>query len=775
MKGLKWLITVVILLISGQISVGASRKGKVLEQDSKTPVELAGIAFLSQDSTYVESIMADSIGEFKIPDNQRIRLVKITAPGFIPLLTSIPDSTEPLFLMQPNETSLNEVTVSAKKQAFVVKQDKIVFNPMFVPSAINAYDILRFAPGIIDTGNSLVMAAKDGMKVLIDGKEQKGTMAEIILLLKSFQASDVDSVEILTAPSARHARGANVGVVNIVLKKRTTDYLGGSAYYSLGVNSDVTNSLSAGIHYTSSKLFTSLNAYGSIFPYSFRESNTTLTDDDLYQDYLRCHRNQKYLSLKWALDYYFSKKWTLSLAAMYSGSNLKHNADAFSTVIEKSLPLTAPVENKAYRHEKSNTAFGSVEVNGHLSSKALLSASVDYYGRYMPSSRSQTDRDGAEEFGQDYKTSSSNVTAKTNLDLNLSEKLALDFGVDYMYTRTHNKADYTSFEITNLYNDYLYHENELDIFGQIRYTLNSKINFDATLRYQNLLMKGKNRMDESDNFRRHADVFAPSFSIGYRINDINSFRLYGYYNMAQPSLQSLTPTMLYVSPNSYRVGNPNLREARHFMGALTYTYRNLMIEPYFELLNHGIAETGYVDGNGNRIYTWDNLMRTRTYALYMYWGWSSLDWLNLSLSQFVLYSTHRTTDNLRKANGWKYTIRPYINFYLTNNRKLILTLDGNFSSGYRNVDADMKATWSGNMSLMWRFHSNWSLSLAGQDLLVSHTRGTLHLNNAEMEFDNKYSYPKCELTISYTWGRSTRYRRDRDAKYKMDSRTDIKN
>lgn len=773
------LISIYMVMISIPSVQAISYMSRVMEKESNQPIEMAGIAFLASDSTYMGSCMTDSLGKFDIPDNNLIKLMRISAAGFKPLLSPLhieADDQEIIIALQPDGFSLDEVTVSAKKQAFVVKQDKILFNPKFAPTAVSAYDILKVAPGIIDTGRTLVMAAKNGMKVLINGKEQKGDMADIILLLKSFQANDVESVEILTAPSAKYTRGEDVGIVNIVLKKRTSDFLGGNTYYGLGINEKITHKLSAGIHYTTSKLFTSFNAYGALAPYKYSETNTLWLGEYLRDTKVRADRNNRQLSLKWALDYFISQKWTISLAALYVGSNLKQDADMTYSYLKESKLIDTKKEI-GYRGESTSTASSSAEVSGKLSPKATLTASVDYYGRWLPSTRKQYDDLGVVEVSQRYKTNSSNITGKVNLDFALSDKFLLDFGADYQYTRTKNRADYTSFEEMDLYTDYIYDENEIDIFGQVRYIPNSKFIIDATLRYQNLLMSGENLIQIHDKFRRHTDVFAPSLSIGYSINNRNSVRLYGYYNMAKPTLQSITPTMLYVGANTYRVGNPNLREARHLLVGLPYTYRNLMIEPYFEMLNHGVMETGFVNDEGNQIYTWDNAIRSKKYAIYMYWGWYTLDWMSISASQSISYRTQTSSshDYTNKANGWIYMLMPNLNFFLTKGKSLIFNVNGNLRTAEETLDGKEKASWNLNLEMTWRISNNWSLSVAGNNILASHRRGTFYMTNSHLEYNNKYSYPQCEITLSYTWGKSTRYSRDRDAKREMDTRTVITN
>lgn len=772
----KYMVVLIISLLMVTITAHAFN-GKVTDKDTGSPLGFANVTLHRSDSTFMSGTVTDMDGNFSLQTEETPVFVKVTSPGYTETWFSLvgTDMSPIQLKVEKAGTTLSGITVRGRQRPFTFNDGTLTFNPTFVPYATNAYDIIRVAPGVIDTGNTLSMPSKEGIKILIDGKEQKGTLSDILNLLKSYQASEVQSVEIMQAPKARYSRGANIGVINIRLRKHTLDYLGGSAGYYFGADPKITNSLSAGLNYRSRKVTTSFNAYGKIQNYKFDESGALYAGDYMRRTLSGMDRNTKSMVLRWYLDYIISSGWTASVTALYSGSNMRHDSEARDTYYYTTDSQLYEQTSRGYRHEKSSGASLSAEVTGSLSSKTTLTASVDYYDKSYPTLRRETTPEGAIDFSQDNAQNVSATVGRVGLSVDPTSKLSLEFGADYSFTRTRTSADYFFQGEGDFLQKFRYLENELDIFGQVSWSPTNRIYVTGTLRYQNLLLRSWNMFNVEENFRRHTDVLSPKVYVSYRFNDINSISANFYYNMSKPTLMSMNPSILYVGNNVWRQGNPNLREARHFMVSTTYTHRGLMVEPYYEQLDHGVMETGSSNGDGEILYTWDNSLSRKTAGLFVYWGWSGLEWMSLNSTQTILYvHTQTSSDNLcRSADTFSYSIYPSLSFFIDKRKRYSFTVRGKFMSARKEVEFEMRPRWDMTVDFNWRPDRHWSVAVSADNLLVSKNRGTFNLTNSEIVFANRYEHRGVSFSVSYNWGVSTRYKREREVKRKMDTRTEM--
>src|SRR6476620_5141236 len=143
-----------------------------------------------ESGTYILKIDVPEFESFRSDD-----IVVTTAPVNLPVIE----------LGKRKVNELAEVTVQ-KRPLIQVLADKTVFN---VQNTINAtgnsgFDLLRKAPGIvIDNNDNLIVEGKTGVLIYIDGKQSYLTGSDLTNYLKTLQANDIDSIEIITQPSSK--------------------------------------------------------------------------------------------------------------------------------------------------------------------------------------------------------------------------------------------------------------------------------------------------------------------------------------------------------------------------------------------------------------------------------------------------------------------------------------------------------------------------------------------------------------------------------------------
>jgi hypothetical protein len=109
---------------------------------------------------------------------------------------------------------LSNVTVTSKKPMIEVKADKTIVNVEGTINAVgsNALELLRKSPGVsLDKDDGISLAGKNGVQVYIDGRVTPLSGADLAIYLKTLQSSQIESIELITNPSAKYDAAGNAG------------------------------------------------------------------------------------------------------------------------------------------------------------------------------------------------------------------------------------------------------------------------------------------------------------------------------------------------------------------------------------------------------------------------------------------------------------------------------------------------------------------------------------------------------------------------------------
>ncbi|GAB3249328.1 outer membrane beta-barrel family protein [Larkinella harenae] len=128
----------------------------------------------------------------------------------------------PLVIQQAVRT-LDNVTVKAQKPFIEQQIDKTVLNVenSIVASGGTALEVLEKAPGVVVDLQSerISLKGRENVLVMIDGKPTYLSTAEVLDLLRNTPSNTVETVELMTNPSARYDAAGTAGIINIRLKR----------------------------------------------------------------------------------------------------------------------------------------------------------------------------------------------------------------------------------------------------------------------------------------------------------------------------------------------------------------------------------------------------------------------------------------------------------------------------------------------------------------------------------------------------------------------------
>src|ERR1700754_2868500 len=138
------------------------------------------------------------------------------------------------------ETSGQKIDTSQLK-TIIVRGAKPLFQQQINGTVVNAgnsiltkgssvLEVLERSPGVVidRRSNAISLNGKNGVLVLINGKQLRMSMDQLVDLLNSMPADNIEKIELLTSPPANYDADGNAGMINIVLKKNRKKGTNGS-------------------------------------------------------------------------------------------------------------------------------------------------------------------------------------------------------------------------------------------------------------------------------------------------------------------------------------------------------------------------------------------------------------------------------------------------------------------------------------------------------------------------------------------------------------------
>ena len=257
----------IALFCSGTIFSQNTAKGKIVDAETKRPIEFATITFRGLSSDFFNGANTDEKGAFEINDLPTDTfLLKVTFTGYDDFEDEIfIDGTielKPIFLRQSAQV-LQEVAVTGMRSQMRFELDKKVFEvaSSVLADGASASDILQDIPSIeVSTDGSISLRGSESVTIWINGKPSGLNADNQSQILEQLPANTIQRIEVITNPSSRYSPEGTAGIINIVLKENTKAGYYGSVQAGANYNSRFGGNLSANINYNSKKI----EAFGSV-------------------------------------------------------------------------------------------------------------------------------------------------------------------------------------------------------------------------------------------------------------------------------------------------------------------------------------------------------------------------------------------------------------------------------------------------------------------------------------------------------------------------------
>jgi hypothetical protein len=267
------LMVLIIFPISIVSAEKAQIKGTIVASDNNKPLQSATITLRNaKDSSIVSGAISDNQGNFTITASEGNYFVEVKFVGYETAIVSDVNvrasQTKNLNIVKLNLTEVmqNEITVEAEKEFVEIGIDSRKYNITkdITAGGSNVLDVLRKLPSVeVDMEDNVKMNGTTP-KILINGRESPMSEKNMLKVLSS---ELVESVELITNPSAKYESEGVSGIIDIVLKKQTgrglnamvTGGLGQDFQFKYGGNENL--GLNANYNAGKLNLFARINYY----------------------------------------------------------------------------------------------------------------------------------------------------------------------------------------------------------------------------------------------------------------------------------------------------------------------------------------------------------------------------------------------------------------------------------------------------------------------------------------------------------------------------------
>ncbi|WKN44131.1 TonB-dependent receptor domain-containing protein [Tunicatimonas pelagia] len=552
--------------------------GIVQDQASQQPVEFATVMVADKETgEAITGATTTAEGTFSITVNSSDIYVEVSFIGYKPQTfrdITFADGIADLGTIKLIEDSqaLDEVVVRAEKSRTEFKLDKRVFNvgQDLTSAGASALEVLNNVPSVnVSIEGVISLRGSAGVQILVDGKpsvladQQSNALGTIT-------ADMIESIEVITNPSAKYDAEGTSGILNIILKKEEKRGLNGSVSLNTGVPDNHSIGVSLNRRTEKFNLFTQLGVgYRSIPEFSETinrdlTNNTTVTSDGTE------YRNETFYNIILGTDYHINPYNVITLSgnfayevesqpSQYDFSLLNDNNN--SVVAEWNRRETTEATNPKWQYELQYAK----EFKNNEDHKLLLSATGRFFGKDQASEFINTAVSG-ENFNNDQQTETeyqqADYTFKLDYTNPLTEKITLETGAQYVINDVGNDFTVREFQdgnlvtIDELTNNFEWNQKVLGVYSTGAYE-DEKWGVKLGLRVENTDLSTLLTNTNESNNQNFTNLF-PTFHTSYKLTE--NISVQGGYSrrIYRPRLWDLNPFFNIRNNFNIRVGNPDL-------------------------------------------------------------------------------------------------------------------------------------------------------------------------------------------------------------------------
>lgn len=552
--------------------------GSLIENNSSQPIPYATVVVKDKITKQnITGIISDDNGKFMVLSPTPNFYLEISFMGFeTKTITEFKiqggKTNIGALKLIPDNQKLDEIVVTAQTSKTTFKLDKRVFNvgKDFSTSGASALEVLNNVPSVnVSIEGDVSLRGSAGVQILINGKPSV-LADQSSNALGTITADMIESIEVITNPSAKYEASGTAGILNIILKKEEKRGWNGSVSANTGSPDNHSLGLSINRRTDDFNFFAQIGGGYRSLPQNAENTNQNLIIDEVILSHGKEFRNETFFNITLGTDYHINALNVLTLSGNFA-YEIEDQPSAYQFRIldtnDALISSWSREENTAATNPKYQFELNykkQFETNKEHSLQ--ISALGSFFGKDQESKFINTlitgaDISNAQQTETDFQQA--DYTFKADYVNPLTEVYTIETGVQYVINDVGNDFEVRdlvdeSYVINeNLTNNFDWKQNVLGLYVTTAYE-KDKFGVKLGLRVEQTDLKTLLTTTNERNAQNYTNVF-PSFHSSYKISDNTSIQAGYSRRIFRPRLWDLNPFFNIRNNFNIRAGNPNLQ------------------------------------------------------------------------------------------------------------------------------------------------------------------------------------------------------------------------
>lgn len=750
--------------------------GTVVDDITSDPIPYATIIVVAKaDGATLAGASTDFEGQFSCVSPAADVELHISFIGYEKKIIDVVPAGSKLSLgiitLPRSVEALEEVEIAAEKSRVEFQLDKRVFHvgKDISSTGASAMDVLNSVPSVnVNLEGQISLRGNAGVQILINGKPSVLTDGTSNAL-GSITSDMIESIEVITNPSAKYNAEGTSGIINIILKKEEKRGLNGSISLNTGIPDSHSIGGSFNLRREKLNLFTQLGAgYRSMPSFSNSFNRDLISGDEIRSEGTE-YRNEYFYNITLGSDYYINNLNKLTLAGNYA-LELESQPSEFTF---EDIVAGATVADNAWTRTEETTATNpkwqyDLQYEKKFTDEKEHVLQFSTLGSFFGKDQ-QSDFANRDQFGiavvPDQRTETvfyqEDYTFKLDYVDPLSKMIKIELGSQYDINDVGN--EYAVFNDDNgvwvvdsaFTNNFIFNQKVLGVYGTGSYE-REKWGLKVGLRVEDTDLKTKLVTTGQENNQLYTNFF-PTVHTSYKFTPLFSLQAGYSRRIYRPRLWDLNPFFNIRNNFNIRMGNPELKpeyaDSYELTGILIFEKVSLNAGVYHLFTTSVIERVSFPENNVN-ITRPENIGTRSKYGVEVNGKYTPTAWMTINgdfnYGQFFRDGAFLNQDFDFSGNQWnarmtvKFAMPKAIDLEMTGNVESdVKTVQGQ-SSGFAYLDAGVRKKIKGGRAIV---------NFAVRDIFASR----INENTANQNDYYLYSYSRrgrfFTLGFSYSFGK----------------------
>lgn len=807
----KFFLSFFLILFAAVSFSQVTMSGKIIDKGNNDPMSYVNVA-LFKDGKLAKGTMSNDDGVFTIEHiAPGLYTVQVSFMGYVNAEKKVnitgknPVVNAGKIFLTEDTKQLKEVEVVSQGSQVKFDIDKKVFSvdQSIAAAGGDATEVLQNIPSVeVSNDGDISLRNNSNVEVWINGKPSGLTDENRAQILEQISAGSIQSVEVITNPSAKYSPEGSAGIINLVMKKdRKAGYYGsvtGGLDHPVG-SDRLGEQLDASVNFNTGKWDGSVslgarNTYkGSDTDVDRYYKDASGDTTSVFSQNSHQLNQQRNLMTRLALNYQLNKRNSFGFSGFVMGQN-KTNDNTLKYT-KTFLANDSSFSYKKYVNTDqdrlaTNTALDHVYKDDSLGIELRSSLSYSYSGNNGHSTYTQS---YPYVIDQKQNADGSNQFAEAKSDFSKKHgKSKYEAGVDIKYQQRTSTSSTDNFdgnayvEDNTLYNKYKYAEQLYALYGTYGRQFH-RLSVQLGLRGEYIIIDNSTN-GVSASQKSYFEPF-PTIFLSYSLPKGNEFQFNYTRRINRPRGKQLNSFKDLSDSTNISYGNPDLSpelaSSFEFNYIKSWTSHTFSTSAYYRYTDDIVQSIQFLDKNNILNTTYMNVSKSETAGLEFVLKDDFAKWFSLTSTLDLYYDKLYASDfDIRVADNasfynvpvhvdgdedFTWTARMMANFMFT--KTFTGQLTANYSSPHIITQGTQKRQYSVDLGLKKTFcDKKFSLALAVRD--VFDTRKIIRETSSDtwaQYYESTPFGPDFRLTATYNFGNSNKSKgsnRDKSDKVK---------